>query len=95
MTIHLSKDVESSINAAVRSGQFSSADEAVAAAWIAFTGQPREASQVEASQKDKPFWEEILELTADVPDEEWDKLPITTALSRTPRTVRDLGKLDA
>ena len=30
MTIHISKDVENAINAAVRSGQFASADEMVA-----------------------------------------------------------------
>lgn len=30
MTIHVSKDVESAINAAVRSGRFASADDAVA-----------------------------------------------------------------
>jgi hypothetical protein len=29
----------------------------------------------EAKQEQKPLWEEILELTADVPAAEWDKLP--------------------
>jgi Arc/MetJ-type ribon-helix-helix transcriptional regulator len=33
MTIHLPKDVESSINAAVHGGQFPSVDEALAEAW--------------------------------------------------------------
>jgi Arc/MetJ-type ribon-helix-helix transcriptional regulator len=33
MTIHLPKDVESSINARVLAGQFASADEAIAEAW--------------------------------------------------------------
>jgi hypothetical protein len=28
-----------------------------------------------AAQEHKPIWEEILDLTADVPAEEWDKLP--------------------
>ena len=27
----------------------------------------------------KPIWEQILEMTADVPDEEWDKLPTDLA----------------
>ena len=27
----------------------------------------------------KPIWDEILDLTADVPDEEWDKLPTDLA----------------
>jgi Arc/MetJ-type ribon-helix-helix transcriptional regulator len=36
MTIHLPKDVESSILAEVHSGHFASVDEAVAAAWRAF-----------------------------------------------------------
>jgi Arc/MetJ-type ribon-helix-helix transcriptional regulator len=36
-------------------------------------------SQPEAVQANKPIWEEILEMTADVPDEEWDKLPTDLA----------------
>ena len=36
MTIHLPKDVESSIEAAVHSGHFASADDALATAWRAF-----------------------------------------------------------
>ena len=36
MTIHLPKDVENSIEAAVHSGWFASADDAVAAAWRTF-----------------------------------------------------------
>jgi Arc/MetJ-type ribon-helix-helix transcriptional regulator len=39
MTIHLPKDVENSIEAAVHSGHFASADDAVAAAWRAFAQQ--------------------------------------------------------
>ena len=39
MTIHLPKDVESSINAAVHSGHFASADDAIAEAWRAFLQQ--------------------------------------------------------
>jgi Arc/MetJ-type ribon-helix-helix transcriptional regulator len=39
MTIHLPKDVETSINAAVRSGHFASADDAIAEAWREFLRQ--------------------------------------------------------
>ncbi len=41
-----------------------------------------DAKQTEASPaaaNHKPIWEEILETTADVPDEEWDKLPTDLA----------------
>jgi Arc/MetJ-type ribon-helix-helix transcriptional regulator len=85
MTIHLPGDVESSILTEVRSGHFASVDEAIASAWRAYhrqrhSGQsePTEAAaDQEAPAIDhKPIWEEILELTAGVPDEEWDKLPV-------------------
>jgi Arc/MetJ-type ribon-helix-helix transcriptional regulator len=88
MTINVSKDVERSINAAVQSGRFLSADDAVTAAWNAFIReQPQGESVVpqpdmanaEASQQAKPIWERIQDLTADVPDEEWDKLPTDLA----------------
>ena len=84
MTLNVSKDVENSINAAVRNGRFPSVDDAITAAWLAFNQQPvqsqvmphePEAAEGEVPQHTKPIWEEILELTADVPDEEWDKLP--------------------
>ena len=39
MTIHLPKDVESSINAEVSSGHFASPDDAITAAWRAFLRQ--------------------------------------------------------
>ena len=41
MNIHLPKDVESSIEAAVRGGRFASADDALAQAWRAFEQEPR------------------------------------------------------
>jgi Arc/MetJ-type ribon-helix-helix transcriptional regulator len=40
MTIHLPEDVERSIQAAVLSGQFASADDAVAAAWRSYRRRP-------------------------------------------------------
>lgn len=38
---------------------------------------PRAASvtRTETVPADKPLWEQILEMTAEVPDEEWAKLP--------------------
>jgi Arc/MetJ-type ribon-helix-helix transcriptional regulator len=88
MTIHLPKDVESSINAAVLSGHFASVDDAMTeAAHLLLQklnqGQswPKEpaASEGEAATKHKPIWEEIEEITASVPDEEFLKLPVDGA----------------
>jgi Arc/MetJ-type ribon-helix-helix transcriptional regulator len=39
MTIHLPKDIESSIEAAVHSGRFASVDDALAQAWRSFQQQ--------------------------------------------------------
>jgi Arc/MetJ-type ribon-helix-helix transcriptional regulator len=39
MTIHLPKDIESSLEAAVHSGRFASVDDALAEAWRAFQQQ--------------------------------------------------------
>ena len=88
MTIHLPPEIESSINAAVHSGHFASLDDAMTEAASMLlerlnqtqtqTTTP-EASQTAAAFADKPIWEEILELTADVTDEEWDKLPTDLA----------------
>lgn len=33
----------------------------------------------DAEPAEKPIWEEILDLTADIPEEEWDKLPVDLA----------------
>lgn len=80
MIIHLPKDMETSILAAVRSGRFPSVDAAMTEAVSLLLQQlrPPEANQPATSgdaQEPKPIWEEILDLTADVPAEEWDKLP--------------------
>ena len=86
MTINVSKEVENSIHAAVLSGRFASVDDAVTAAWLAYNqSQGQAVSQTPgvaegaAAQQFKPVWEEILEMTADVPDEVWDKLPVDLA----------------
>ncbi|HEV3122369.1 MAG TPA: hypothetical protein VGY53_10715 [Isosphaeraceae bacterium] len=84
MTIHLSKDLENSIRAAVKSGRFSSVDDAVAAAWLAFSQSlnqvpacPQEpaASQEPSAQGFKPIWEVAEEIRKQIPAEEWAKLP--------------------
>jgi Arc/MetJ-type ribon-helix-helix transcriptional regulator len=79
MTIHLPKDVETSILAAVQSGRFASVDDAMAEAAGLLLEQLQRADAQQANsaatQESKPIWEEALELTVDVPAQEWDKLP--------------------
>ena len=81
MTIHLPKDVESSINAEVHCGHFASVDEAVAAAWRAYRSQQQpnqpevEVSEAQTVPAHKPIWEVFQEISASVPDEVWDALP--------------------
>jgi Arc/MetJ-type ribon-helix-helix transcriptional regulator len=84
MTINLPPELESSIRAQVLSGLFASEDDMVAAAVRDYLrrqrqNSPQPASQEPAAPAHKPIWEEILELTADVPDEEFDKLPTDLA----------------
>ncbi len=88
MTIHLPPDIERSIQAAVHGGHFASVDDAMSEAASLLLQRLKQvqtqanqtmASPADAAQKQKPIWEEILELTADVPDEEWDKLPTDLA----------------
>jgi Arc/MetJ-type ribon-helix-helix transcriptional regulator len=86
MTIHLPKDVESSINAEVQSGHFASAEEAVTVIVREyFQRQEQQASPPPDDRQEppaaarKPVWERILERTAAIPDEEWDKLPTDLA----------------
>jgi Arc/MetJ-type ribon-helix-helix transcriptional regulator len=87
MTINLPKDVERSINAEVLSGHFASVDEAIAAAWRDYLERRPDraratkpaADQQTSTQAFKPIWEEIDEILASVPDEEFLKLPIDGA----------------
>ena len=88
MTIHLPENLESSILAAVHSGRYASLDDAMAEAasllvqWLkqeeTQAKQPA-ASQIETTPAHKPIWEEIEELTANIPDEEFLKLPVDGA----------------
>jgi Arc/MetJ-type ribon-helix-helix transcriptional regulator len=85
MTIHLPPEFESSIQAAVHSGHFASVDAAMteaASLLLERLSQTQSQATTPAATQahaDKPIWEVILELTADVPDEEWDKLPTDLA----------------
>jgi Arc/MetJ-type ribon-helix-helix transcriptional regulator len=85
MAIHLPPSLESSILDAVHGGRYASLDDAMAeAASLLVQRLKQEQSQAkppqaEAAPANKPIWEEILELTADVPDEVWDKLPTDLA----------------
>ena len=82
MMINISKEVENAIDAAVRSGQFASAGEMIDTLVRQYAQQAphlQPASPEPPQPADRPIWEEILELTADVPDEEWDKRPTDLA----------------
>ena len=81
MTIHLPKDVESGILAAVQKGRFPSVEAALTEAASLLLQQLRQAdaNQLGTGQEHKPIWEEILESTADIPEEEWRKLPTDLA----------------
>ena len=87
MTIHLPPHIESSIQAAVHSGRFASLDEALteAASLLVQRLNLEQAqataavSHADAGQSRKPIWERILERSAAIPDEEWDKVPVDGA----------------
>jgi Arc/MetJ-type ribon-helix-helix transcriptional regulator len=90
MTIHLPEELESSIRAEVLSGHFASLDDAMAEAARLLLRQIKHeqardvpekpvASEEPAAQPRKPIWERILERSAAIPDEEWDKLPTDLA----------------
>jgi Arc/MetJ-type ribon-helix-helix transcriptional regulator len=87
MTIQLPENLESPILAAVHSGRYASLDDAMAEAASMLVQRLRQeqaqvkqpAGQPDDAQAHKPIWEEILELTADIPDEEFDRLPTDLA----------------
>ena len=81
MTIHLPKDLEPSIAAAVQSGDFASADDAVAEAWRTFQRQRQKpaAAPTLAVKDARPIWELIEEDNRTTPPEVWDDLPTDLA----------------
>jgi Arc/MetJ-type ribon-helix-helix transcriptional regulator len=84
MTIHLPKEVERGILAAVESGRFASFEAAMTEAASLLLQRLRQPdtnppATSATDQEHKPVWERILERTAAIPDEEWDKLPTDLA----------------
>ncbi len=88
MTIELPKDLENSIIAKIQSGLFPSIDAAmIEAARLLLERIDQNQSSISRlpSSQDtselssKPIWEQIQDLTEDVPDEVWDKIPIDLA----------------
>jgi Arc/MetJ-type ribon-helix-helix transcriptional regulator len=89
MTIHLPEPLESSVLAAVHSGHFASVDDAMAEAARLLLRQlkhgqeaaspPLATTQEPPAKAFKPIWEEIEEITAGIPDEEFLKLPVDGA----------------
>lgn len=81
MTIRLPAHIESSIQSAVHRGRFRSVDEAMTqAATLLLQELDQELTMpAEADQADRPIWDQILEMTAAIPDEEFDRLPADLA----------------
>ncbi len=81
MIIHLPDDVKLSIEKALHSGLFASADDAVATAWRAFERLERGQSQQRADQsesdsvKSVPVWKRVLENMQAVPDAVFERIP--------------------
>jgi Arc/MetJ-type ribon-helix-helix transcriptional regulator len=83
MTIHLPPHIESSIQAAVHSGRFKSVDDAMTrAATLLVQELDQEQAQAKppagdagAAPTHKPIWERILERSAAIPQEVWEKMP--------------------
>lgn len=82
MTIHLPPRLENPILAAVHSGRYASVDDAMTEA-ASMLVERLESEQATAKQPKavptKPIWEEIEELAAGIPDEEFLKLPVDGA----------------
>jgi Arc/MetJ-type ribon-helix-helix transcriptional regulator len=79
MTIHLPDDLSDYILAAVQKGRFASADDVVAEAVRNYLGVRRPDPTPEEIAAARPIWEEIAEIAASVPEEEWAKLPVDGA----------------
>jgi Arc/MetJ-type ribon-helix-helix transcriptional regulator len=88
MTIHLPENLERPILAAVHRGRYASLDDAMTEAASLLVQRLKQeqaeakqpvANQAETAPDRKPIWERILERSAAIPDEEWDKLPTDLA----------------
>jgi Arc/MetJ-type ribon-helix-helix transcriptional regulator len=88
MTIHLPESLETPIMEAVHNGRYASLDDAMTEAASLLVQRLKQeqaqakqaaASQADAAQPRKPIWERIVERSAAIADEEWDKLPVDGA----------------
>ncbi len=87
MTVRLPEKLEGPILAAVHSGRYASLDDAMTeAASLLVQRLKQEQAEVkqpgargQATPEHKPIWERVLERTAAIPEEEWDKLPTDLA----------------
>lgn len=80
ITIDLPDDLERYIREGVESGRFASVDQAVALAVGMLEQRDMDRSAPPPLPPDyKPIWEVAREIFADVPDEEWAKLPVDGA----------------
>jgi Arc/MetJ-type ribon-helix-helix transcriptional regulator len=84
MKIHLPKDVEGDILAAVQSGHFASMDDAMtkaASMLLEQLKQQTQAAKTPTAGEDapaaahRPIWEIADEIRKSIPEEEWAKLP--------------------
>ena len=87
MMIHLPPDIEDPIRA-IHRGRYASLDAAMIEAALLLVQQLQHEEAMaklavtplpDARQPRKPIWERILERSAAIPDEEWDKLPVDGA----------------
>ncbi len=82
MTIRVSKDVETSIDEAVQSGRFASAEDMVAKLVREYAQRSRQEPSADESgptEAGKPIWEIIDEENRSIPPEVWDDLPTDLA----------------
>ena len=84
MTIHLTKELETNILAAVHSGRYASLDDAMCEAASLLVErlkqeeaqvEPSSASQGTPAETRRPIWQIIEEENRSIPPEVWDALP--------------------
>jgi putative addiction module CopG family antidote len=81
MTIHLTQELESFVQAKVQSGRFASEDEAITEA-VRLLRQ-REPEHDESAENTvaaaEPVWQKLLRIMSTVPDEVFDRIPADSA----------------
>jgi putative addiction module CopG family antidote len=87
MTIHLPEDLERFVRSEVSSGRFASEDDAITAA-VRLLQQSQQAQTIatipikaeeETAPTHKPIWEALQEISATIPDEVWEKMPVDSS----------------